>query len=265
MYKSCDHTFAICAYKESQYLEDCIKSVKNQTVNTKVLIVTSTPNSHIEGLAKKYDIPLYINTGEAGIAGDWNFAYSKAITSLVTITHQDDIYEKEYAYSVLTYANKAKKPIIIFTDYGELRGKKRVTKNKLLNVKRIMLLPLKIKAFHNSRFVRRRVLSFGSPICCPSVCYVKESCPAVIFEKGFFSDLDWQAWEKLSRIRGAFVYIPKIHMLHRIHDESETTRIIGDNRRSKEDLMMYEKFWPRPIARALEHFYNKGEESNSLD
>ena len=37
MYKSCDHTFAICAYKESQYLEECIKSVKNQTVNTETL------------------------------------------------------------------------------------------------------------------------------------------------------------------------------------------------------------------------------------
>jgi len=27
-----DHTFAICAYGESPYLEECIKSIKNQIV-----------------------------------------------------------------------------------------------------------------------------------------------------------------------------------------------------------------------------------------
>ena len=25
-----DHTFVVCAYKESQYLEECIKSLENQ-------------------------------------------------------------------------------------------------------------------------------------------------------------------------------------------------------------------------------------------
>ena len=35
-------------------------------------------------------------------------------------------------------------------------------KNKLLKIKRILLLPLRIKAFHKSIFVRRRVMSIGS-------------------------------------------------------------------------------------------------------
>ena len=38
------HTFLVLAYKESQYLEECIKSVTNQTVPTNVVIGTSTPN-----------------------------------------------------------------------------------------------------------------------------------------------------------------------------------------------------------------------------
>ena len=38
-----DHTFAICAYKESPYLEECIKSLKNQTIKSNILIATSTP------------------------------------------------------------------------------------------------------------------------------------------------------------------------------------------------------------------------------
>ena len=39
------HTFAICAYKESKYLEECIRSLKKQTVETNIILVTSTPNS----------------------------------------------------------------------------------------------------------------------------------------------------------------------------------------------------------------------------
>ena len=48
-----DHTFAICAYKESEYLEECIKSLKNQTVSTNIILATSTPNDYISGLCSK--------------------------------------------------------------------------------------------------------------------------------------------------------------------------------------------------------------------
>ena len=50
------HTFVVLAYKESLFLEDCIKSVLNQTVKTNVKIATSTPNDFIDGLAKKYSL-----------------------------------------------------------------------------------------------------------------------------------------------------------------------------------------------------------------
>ena len=59
-------------------------------------MATSTPNEWIQGLAEKYEIPLYINTGEGGIAQDWNFAYRQAKTDYITIAHQDDIYEPNY-------------------------------------------------------------------------------------------------------------------------------------------------------------------------
>ena len=50
------HTFIVLAYKESAYLEDCIKSVINQTYPSRVIIATSTPNDFISKLAKKYNI-----------------------------------------------------------------------------------------------------------------------------------------------------------------------------------------------------------------
>lgn len=54
------HTFVICAYKESEYLEECIKSIKNQSIKSKVIITTSTDNLFIRELAEKYAIKLYI-------------------------------------------------------------------------------------------------------------------------------------------------------------------------------------------------------------
>ena len=46
MYK---HTFAICAYKKSRYLENCILSLKKQTVTSNIIMVTSTPNHSRDG------------------------------------------------------------------------------------------------------------------------------------------------------------------------------------------------------------------------
>ena len=91
------HVFAICAYGESEYLEECIRSVKNQTRKDPVILVTATPNDFIKSLCEKYQIPMYINEGEHGITQDWNFAYAHADAEYVTITHQDDIYCEQYA------------------------------------------------------------------------------------------------------------------------------------------------------------------------
>ena len=41
------HTFVVLAYKESIYLETCIKSVLNQKYKSDVVIATSTPNDFI--------------------------------------------------------------------------------------------------------------------------------------------------------------------------------------------------------------------------
>ena len=50
-----NHTFAILAYKESPYLEECIKSVMKQNKNSETLIMTQTPNNYISEIAKKYN------------------------------------------------------------------------------------------------------------------------------------------------------------------------------------------------------------------
>lgn len=37
------HVFAICAYKDSPYLESCIRSLAGQRVKSPVILCTSTP------------------------------------------------------------------------------------------------------------------------------------------------------------------------------------------------------------------------------
>lgn len=262
--RSTIHTFCICAYKESPYLEKCIESLLSQTVKSEIIMVTSTPNAFIKDIAKKYNIMLYINKGESGITQDWNFGLSKVKTRYATIAHQDDIYLSEYAEKICKKMELSKKPLIAFSDYSELRKEMKVFNSSMLRIKRLMLFPLRFQMLQNNKFIRRRILSFGDPICCPAVTFSLENIERPIFQNGFRSCEDWEAWEKISKKKGAFVYIKEPLMSHRIHEESATTAIIQDNARAEENFIMYCKFWPRGIAKLINYFYNKSEKSNDL-
>ena len=86
----------------------------------------------------------------------------------------------------------------------------------------------------------------------------------MVFKQHFRSCEDWEAWEMLSKLKGSFVYCNKILTYHRIHEGSETTAIIQDNGRSAEELEMYRKFWPSPIAKMLVKIYARGQKSNGI-
>lgn len=259
-----NHTFAICAYKESPYLRECIASLRKQSVKTNIIMATSTPCDYIADIAKEYNIPLYINDGESGITQDWNFAYSKANTDYITIAHQDDVYSPKYVESLLASVEGVEKPLIFFTNYGEIRDGKKVLNSKLLQIKRFMLLPLRIKALKNVRWIRRMCISFGSSICCPSVTMYRPNLPNPVFLNHFRSNEDWEAWERVSRIKGSFIYNENVLMFHRIHDDSETSKIIQDNKRSIEDYEMFRKFWPKPIAKLLTKAYSSSQKYNEV-
>ena len=57
------HTFVICAYKESPYLEECIQSLKKQEKASELLLVTSTPCEYIENICNRHEVPMKVNTG----------------------------------------------------------------------------------------------------------------------------------------------------------------------------------------------------------
>ena len=76
--------------------------------------------------------------------------------------------------------------------------------------------------------------------------------------------MDWLAWEKISNIKGRFIYINKLLMGHRVHEESTTTKIINSGERTDEDYEMFCKFWPKVIARMITKIYKNSEKSNKV-
>ena len=254
--------FVICAYKESQYLEECIKSVVNQNVKSNIIVSTSTPNEHIYNLSKKYNLPVYINEGEAGIGQDWNFGISKTKTDYVTVAHQDDIYNPNFLEEIVKYLEKNKDFVMSFSDYREIKNGKIIELTKNLKIKKILLFPLRI--FKKSKFVKRRVLSLGSSICCPSVTVNTKITGKTPYKTDLKCDLDWDTWYEMTKYRENFLYINKELMQHRIHEGSETSNLIENNIRLQEDLLMLNKFWPKPIAKFIMKFYSKAIKTNEV-
>ena len=257
------HVFVVCAYGKCRYLDACIRSLKSQTVKSDVILVTSTPNAEIRDTARRYGLLLYTHEKSRGIADDWAFALrtGREKADYVTLAHQDDIYLPHYTECVLKHAAEAPDTLIAFSDYAEIRAGRVRDKGMFLFAKRLMLLPLRSLRLRASAAVRRRILSFGDPICCPSVLYCDGNLPDQLFRDGFQSCLDWDVWERLSGQKGSFVYVPHVLVLHRIHKETATFAQIRIRERRQEDLAMFRRFWPAPMARLLARLYAAGEKN----
>lgn len=259
------HTFVVLAYKESKDLEKCIKSVLKQKYRSEVLIGTSTPNNYISKLAKKYNLDVIVNKdAKYRIGDDFDFAIKCAKTKLVTVAHQDDIYDYEYSDEIVKKYNKNKDSLILFTDYYEIRNKKKIYKNTNLRIKSILLTPLKFNFNSNKKWAKRAVLRFGNAICCPSVTFNKDLIEFPVFDCKLTCNIDWNAWEKLSLKKGAFSFINKKLMGHKISEETTTTEIINSGVRTKEDYELFLRFWPSWIAKLLNKFYKNAEKSNKV-
>lgn len=260
------HSFVVCAYGESPYLRECVESVLNQgDSRSEVLIATSTPGEWLERLANEYELPVFVNLGERGIGQDWNFAYSCASGRYVTIAHQDDVYCEGYAREAIDMLSRTESSLIFFSDYGELRNGEHIEDNSILRMKRKLLGPLRDGRNASSIRIRRRVLSLGSSICCPSVTFNASNIPDPPFRTKMKCSLDWDTWEGLSRCQGEFYYSSKMLMYHRIHEDSTTTSLIENETRASEDREMFERFWPKPIAHAISKVYARSEQSNKLE
>ena len=258
-----EFTFAICAYKESPHIEAAIISAEKQTIPVKLLIATSTPSEYLRKTALKHKIEYIVNPDRKGIASDWNFALKQIKTPFGAIMHQDDVYFPEYAEKVVEAMTRNPDVTIAFTDYCDLLGDGKYHPHRMyLWVKRILLWAFYLKHCHGTVFWKRSALIFGNAVSCPAVSYNMRNLGTLEFDPSYSVNLDWAQWLSLAEREGAFAFIPRVLMAHRIDENMETSAAIADNRREKEDFAIFERVWGKKIASLLIRFYRRSYSAN---
>lgn len=260
-----DHTFVVCAYGESPYLDDSIVSILDQHSFGSVFVSTSTPNKHIADICKKYGLELVVNEGESSIARDWNFGYGSAKTSLVTIAHQDDYYERSYLEHVIEAFNENPGVGVVHTNYFEIRANRMVYSNYLLQIKRTLNRYFGRAMLSGMPDAELQALRFGNFVCCPSVTFDKSIVGDGVFDIRYRYSCDYRTWIDLASRGVPFAHIAEPLMGHRIHGESTTSARIPDGVRRKEDDEIMTNLWPSPIAGLISKIYSMGQRSNDVE
>lgn len=261
-----DHAFVIPVYGRPPYLQSCVRSIMNQTTGApRVLIGTSTPSDYIADIGAAFGIPVLVNPERANIAADWNFAMESSDSRFVTIAHQDDEYAPQYLETMGRLAADHPDMVLAFSDYREHTDQGERPMNLNLRVKRWLCA----RAFQGreairARTAKRRLLSLGNPVCCPSVMLDREHVPDFRFSTSLKTNLDWDAWLRLSQVDGEFVYARRSLISKRVHPGSETTVTIANRIRQTEDLQMFRHFWPKPVATLIAAVYSIGYFSNRV-
>jgi hypothetical protein len=113
-----------------------------------------------------------------------------------------------------------------------------------------------------SKFLKKKLLSIGCPIAAPGVLYNYSKLKDFQFSHEFTINMDWDAWYRMAKMEGRFVYVNKNFLKHRIHPDSATTAGLKVNARQIEDLNMFKRFWPDFLAKILASFYARSYKSN---
>lgn len=251
------HAYVVPAYGDSPYLDACLASLAAQRHPSPVIVSASKPGPRVRALADRHGVRYVEHDTETGIGRDWNKALAATNAQWVTLAHQDDVYLPEFGERVLAAARRVPEALLISTDYAELVGQDVRNWTPRLIVKRILIEVGYLGRPRVSRAgAKRRLLRFGCPIACPAVTLRASSVPG--FDERMRTNLDWDAWLRLSGIPGSFAHIRTVLMHHRIHAGAETSEGLRSGVRAQEDLEMFSRLWPAPIARALTRLYALG-------
>jgi hypothetical protein len=249
------HAFVVPAFGRPHWLADCVASLQQQTVRSRILITTSTPNEHITRVADRAGIEVRVNPTPAGIAADWNFALAVAPAGWVTLAHQDDWYAPTYTERCLMAATASRAPLMVFSS-----ALARTTDDAEAQHPRIKRLLCEM-AFLGQPTIeapwrKRLLLSFGDPVPCPTVMLNRALRPDFFFPSGFDAALDWAAWLELAGQPGEFVYVRERLVHLRVHPSSATHVHLAS--RKEEDERILRRLWPGPIAGLIGRLYAAG-------
>lgn len=255
------HSFVICAYNESPYLEKCVLSLMDQEDKTDsdILMCTSTPNEYVRRVADKYGIPLIVNPEKGDIQSDWNFAYNSCDSQYITLVHQDDVYSREYSKHLFEAVRKFDDILIFYSSYRALvttEHSEEVQNDVNCRLRNLLSFPMRFSALQKKKSWKRAVLRWGNSICCSSVTYNKAMLGNMdVFQSQLRYSLDWDTYLSLAGLAGRFYYDRTVLTYFRIHKRSTSMLCIENEMREKEDYIMFCKMWPKAFAGFIMHFY----------
>lgn len=255
-----EHTWVITAHGKSAYLEECIQSIKNQTVPSKIIMSTATDNDLIRSLSEKYEIPVYVKGEPDEVRDNWNFAYNLAQGNWVTLAHQDDLYEPAYVAELQKTVEGQDDASIFFTDYQPFgNDSKQAIANR--DIQTWIKYPLTNRWIARRKWARCLVLAVGNSICCPTVSFHKTLLGTDLFKthpsKDIHENLDWEMWITLAKRNHAFAYNPAKLVHYRLHNAQASSQYMKSQQRSAEDYECFRLLWPDWIARILVRIYAK--------
>ena len=253
-----EHEFVVLAYRDSPFLPACLRSLRDQSLASRIIISTSTPSTYVASVAAEFGLAVRVNPHRVGIGADWNFALHQSSRRYVTLAHQDDVYEADFLAQTLGLFDRHSEGAICFTGYQEIGDDGAPKSSKISWVKHLM-----DRAVLGRRPVVRgqrlqAYLSFGNPLPCSSATFDRIALGDFEFCEAFDSNLDWDAWLRLCRDGFVFLHAPERLVGRRHNALTETSRLILEGRREREDQEMFKRIWPRPLAQAIALAYRAG-------
>lgn len=210
----------IPSYNAENFIEETILSVLNQTYqNFEIIIIDDASEDGtanvVERLAAKDGrITLYktAHTGRPAVLR--NIGIKKARGSFIAFLDSDDIWTKEKLEEQIKLFQSNKSLSLVYSvsrTFGDVN---------IVSLK-YEILPIPFKAAYN----KKDLLMKGNPVTCSSVVAPKK----LILKAGGFDEHndfafveDFDLWIKLSGY-GTLGFIPKIHVLYRIHSSQSSS------------------------------------------
>jgi glycosyltransferase involved in cell wall biosynthesis len=249
------HAFVVPTFGHPAFLAQCLHSLRQQTVNSPIVVATSTPNDYVRAVAAAHHVPVVVNPVSAGIAADWNFALAQASASWVTLAHQDDTYAPTYVERCLSAGSAARNPLLVFSSASErLEESGQDVDN--VRLKRVICDAVFLgRPAIAARWRKRLLLAFADPIPCPTVMLYRGAAREFMFASGWKTGLDWVAWLDLADREGSFVYVREPLVHRRVHAACATQ--IDLQARGDEDMRILRSQWPPPVAALIGRLYER--------
>lgn len=253
------HVFSVPCYGDSPYLEELIRSLLRQSLRAHIILVSAGDSAFLRELSARFGLPLYLREGKPCLRDDWNFAYEKGaeLAELVTIAHQDDLYDPDYLKAVLHAFSLYPDMSLFFCDCRTIDASGNVFSRRAEAVKRFLRLRLRNHERADRRSVKLSALRFGNGIICPSCCYRPSLCGTPLFQNSYRFIIDWDTFLRLSRRPGRFLSLEKPLLSYRVHGGAETARQIESHNREKEEEEEFRKLHGAFLAGILMLFYRR--------